>query len=46
MKMLPIYSVYFLFLAVVGLRYAWRIVEVLRRGTADATHHHPEGARE
>ena len=45
-KMLPIYSVYFLFLAVVGLRYAWRIVEVLRRGTADVTHHHPEGARE
>ena len=31
-KMMPIYSIYFLFLAVVGLRYAWRACDALRRG--------------
>lgn len=31
-KMLPIYSIYFVFLAVVGLRYAWRAIDVLRHG--------------
>ncbi len=31
-KMLPIYSVYFLFLGVVGLRALWRIVELCRHG--------------
>jgi C4-dicarboxylate transporter, DctQ subunit len=39
-KMLPLYSVYFLFLAVVGARYLWRAADVLRRGSADASHHH------
>ncbi len=41
-KMLPIYSIYFLFLAVVGLRYLWRIAEILRHGTTGETHHHLE----
>ncbi len=42
-KMLPIYSIYFLFLAVVGLRYGWRLVEALRgRTPADEQHHHLE----
>ena len=31
-KMLPIYSVYFLFLAAVGLRYLWRAVDLVRHG--------------
>jgi C4-dicarboxylate transporter, DctQ subunit len=31
-KMLPIYSIYFVFLAAVGLRYLWRAVEVARHG--------------
>ncbi|WP_343079067.1 TRAP transporter small permease [Ostreiculturibacter nitratireducens] len=39
-KMLPIYSVYFLFLAVVALRYLWRVVDVLRNGIAEEGHHH------
>ncbi len=39
-KMLPIYSVYFLFLAVVGARYLWRLIDVLRNGVADETEHH------
>jgi len=29
-KMLPIYSIYFLFLAVVGLRYLWRAIDIAR----------------
>jgi C4-dicarboxylate transporter, DctQ subunit len=37
-KMLPIYSIYFVFLAVVGLRYAWRAVEVFRRGLPPHDH--------
>jgi len=41
-KMLPIYSIYFLFLAVVGLRYLWRIVDVLRNGVDRESHHHLE----
>lgn len=41
-KMLPIYSVYFLFLAVVGARYLWRAVDVWRNGVADEGHHHLE----
>ncbi|MCV2869636.1 TRAP transporter small permease [Defluviimonas sp. WL0002] len=45
-KMLPIYSVYFLFLGAVGLRYLWRIVQVLRHGATDDTHHHPQGGVE
>lgn len=45
-KMLPIYSVYFLFLGVVGLRYLWRIVDVLRHGAGTEGHHTPEGAPE
>lgn len=39
-KMLPIYSVYFLFLAVVGLRYLWRAAAVLRNGLPEEPHHH------
>lgn len=31
-KMLPIYSIYFVFLAAVGLRYAWAAVQAFRRG--------------
>lgn len=31
-KMMPIYSIYFLFLAVVGLRYLWRAYDVIRNG--------------
>lgn len=41
-KMLPLYSVYFLFLAVVGLRYGWRIVDTLRHGAPRETFHHLE----
>lgn len=41
-KMLPIYSIYFLFLAVVGLRYGWRIVETIRHGVKPEPHHHLE----
>ena len=42
-KMLPIYSIYFLFLAVVGLRYGWRLVEAVRgRLPAEEQHHHLE----
>ena len=37
-KMLPLYSIFFLFLAVVGLRYAWRAIDVMRRGLP--THDH------
>lgn len=29
-KMLPLYSIYFVFLAVVGARYGWRILKMLR----------------
>ena len=39
-KMLPIYSIYFLFLAVVGARYLWRLIDVLRHGADDTAHHH------
>lgn len=41
-KMLPLYSVYFLFLAVVSLRYAWRAVRALRDGAPAETFHHLE----
>ena len=41
-KMLPIYSIYFLFLAVVGLRYGARLVEALRYGVEREPHHHLE----
>lgn len=41
-KMLPIYSVYFLFLAVVGLRYAWRAVEMVRGRSGTEGRHHTE----
>ncbi len=41
-KMLPIYSIYFLFLAVVGLRYGWRIVDAIRHGIRPEPHHHLE----
>lgn len=42
-KMLPIYSVYFLFLAVVGLRYGWRLLEAIRgKFPQDEPHHHLE----
>ncbi|MEC9196664.1 MAG: TRAP transporter small permease subunit [Pseudomonadota bacterium] len=37
-KMLPIYSVYFIFLAAVGAHYAWRIVQLLR-GNAEREMH-------
>lgn len=37
-KMLPIYSIYFVFLAVVGLRYLWRAIEVARHGADRETH--------
>lgn len=39
-KMLPIYSIYFLFLAIVGLRYLWRAVDLARHG-ADREPHVP-----
>jgi C4-dicarboxylate transporter DctQ subunit len=45
-KMLPIYSIYFLFLAVVGLRYAWRMVDAMRNGVEGEGHHHLEVADE
>ncbi|WP_211100548.1 TRAP transporter small permease [Acuticoccus sediminis] len=41
-KMLPIYSIYFLFLAVVGLRYGWRAYEAIRHGVDREPHHHLE----
>lgn len=39
-KMLPIYSVYFLFLVVVPLRYLWRAWGILRHGVGPEGHHH------
>ncbi|MEZ5848080.1 MAG: TRAP transporter small permease subunit [Geminicoccaceae bacterium] len=41
-KMLPIYSIYFLFLAVVGARYAWRAFQALRG--RDMNDHQDPGA--
>lgn len=43
-KMLPIYSVYFLFLAVVALRYGLRAAHSLRHGAPPETFHHLEDA--
>lgn len=37
-KMLPIYSIYFVFLAAVGAHYAWRIVSLLRHGADRELH--------
>lgn len=37
-KMLPIYSIYFLFLAVVGLRYFYRAIHVFRHGAEPEKH--------
>ena len=37
-KMLPIYSIYFLFLAAVGLRYLWRAIDVARHGADKGLH--------
>lgn len=37
-KMMPIYSIYFLFLAVVGLRYAYRAYDVFRNGAEQEAH--------
>ena len=37
-KMLPIYSIYFLFLTAVGLRYLWRAVDVARHGADKGLH--------
>lgn len=39
-KMLPIYSIYFVFLAAVGARYLWRAIDVFRHG-ADRELHIP-----
>lgn len=39
-KMLPLYSIYFLFLAVVGLRYLARAWLVFRHGVKRDGHHH------
>lgn len=36
-KMLPIYSIYFLFLVVVPIRYAWRAYIVARKGLPEET---------
>lgn len=36
-KMLPIYSIYFLFLVVVPIRYAWRAYVTARRGIPEET---------
>lgn len=41
-KMLDIYAIYFLFLAGVGLRYLWRIAEVIRHGPDGIPHGIPE----
>lgn len=38
-KMFPIYSIYFIFLAAVGLRYLWRAWECLRHGADHAPPH-------
>ncbi len=45
-KMLPIFSIYFLFLAVVGLRYLWRALEAWRHGVGDEGHHLVEVPKE
>jgi C4-dicarboxylate transporter DctQ subunit len=37
-KMLPISSIYFLFLAVVGARYLWRVIDLLRHGADREMH--------
>lgn len=37
-KMFPIYSIYFLFLAAVGLRYLWRAVQTIRHGADREAH--------
>jgi len=39
-KMLPVYSIYFLFLVVVPMRYLWRVWQVLRHGAGADGHHH------
>lgn len=37
-KMLPIYSIYFVFLAAVGLRYLWRAIDTFRHGADRELH--------
>ncbi|KPP90237.1 MAG: TRAP-type C4-dicarboxylate transport system, small permease component [Rhodobacteraceae bacterium HLUCCA08] len=37
-KMFPLYSVYFVFLAVVGARYGWRAIRALRHGAPTEDH--------
>lgn len=41
-KMFPIYSIYFLFLVVVPLRYMWRIYDTFRNGLPEEGHHHTD----
>lgn len=41
-KMLPLYSIYFVFLTVVPLRYLWRAYDVYRNGAEGEGHHHLE----
>ncbi|HUG62357.1 MAG TPA: TRAP transporter small permease subunit [Methylomirabilota bacterium] len=41
-KMLPIYSIYFVFLVAVAARYAWRFRAAVRGRTVEEGHHHLE----
>ena len=41
-RMRDVYSVYFLFLGVVALRYAWRAVDTFRNGAEADLHHYDE----
>lgn len=41
-RVLHVYSVFFLFLAVVALRYAWRTIEIIRHGAEADLHHYAE----
>lgn len=45
-RMRDVYSVYIFFLAAVGLRYAWRAVEVFRHGADAGTDHHTQLAED
>lgn len=46
-KMFPIYSIYFVFLAAVGLRYLWRAWACIRHGADQEVHilHHEESTQ-
>lgn len=44
--MRDVYSIYIFFLIVVGLRYAWRAVQVIRHGVEPEADHHMQLAKD